>query len=500
MSVIGGASQGGAIDTGDIEHSLRFRPGNSPVLKRGAYSVTTDGTKYTFSTWAKRGRIDTSVDLFTFVSTVGNAEQAGIQITATGAIRWWQYNSVSGYFFQKITTALFRDPTSHFHLVCRYDTSNAVAEDRCQIFVNNVRLTSFSTNTNPSLNLVTYYKNGSFYPNIGSDNRNNTGSLGHFDGCLSRICFVDSVALDPTAFAYQNPESNAWVTKTQAAVKAVVDGGDSGSFMLDFDDGTSLTTLGYDKSSKGNNWTLNNFSLTPGPTYDWMLDTPSNNFAVLNNIYPSAANITNGNLSSGTTAARGTFNSTVFDSQWFVTAGASNVTAGVIDDSGSANTTTVTANKVFAFKMTSAGALSYKNVTDAGSWTSIATGLTGNRWPYGATAAASWNFGQQPLPEAFDTGFKALCTENLPDGETITTSGSFTGNASADGPYIDLKGVPLAMTINGNAVTLGTHADKTAFGFKVRSSSASYNAAGSNTYSITSTGAKRKYSNAQGNP
>ena len=56
------------------------------------------------------------------------------------------------------------------------------------------------------------------------------------------------------------------------------------------------------------------------------------------------------------------------------------------------------------------------------------------------------------------------------------------------------------MTINGNAVTFGTHADKTANGFKLRSSSASYNTAGSNTYSVTSTGASFKHARAQGNP
>ena len=111
-----------------------------------------------------------------------------------------------------------------------------------------------------------------------------------------------------------------------------------------------------------------------------MLDVPGNSFATLNPLIPSAANITNGNLSSGTTAVRATMNSTAFNSQWFVTAGASAVTAGVIDDTGTTNTTTVTANKVFAFKMTATGSLSYKNVTDAGSWTSIATGLTGNNW------------------------------------------------------------------------------------------------------------------------
>jgi hypothetical protein len=56
------------------------------------------------------------------------------------------------------------------------------------------------------------------------------------------------------------------------------------------------------------------------------------------------------------------------------------------------------------------------------------------------------------------------------------------------------------MTINGNAVTFATHADKLSNGFKVRTSSGSYNTAGSNTYSISTTGAKFKYARAQTNP
>jgi len=63
-----------------------------------------------------------------------------------------------------------------------------------------------------------------------------------------------------------------------------------------------------------------------------------------------------------------------------------------------------------------------------------------------------------------------------------------------------LNGTPTAMTINGNAVTFGTHADKLANGFKVRSSSASYNASGSNTYVATTVGEVFKYEEAQSNP
>ena len=84
------------------------------------------------------------------------------------------------------------------------------------------------------------------------------------------------------------------------------------------------------------------------------------------------------------------------------------------------------------------------------------------------------------------TSAKLLSTANLTDS-TITTSGSFTGNVNTNGPFVFLNGVPTAMTINGNAVTFGTDADKLANGFKVRSSSSSYNSSGTNTFVVSAT-------------
>jgi hypothetical protein len=115
------------------------------------------------------------------------------------------------------------------------------------------------------------------------------------------------------------------------------------------------------------------------------------------------------------------------------------------------------------------------------------------------TKSGSFNFGQRPFTYTPPSGYVALNTYNLPAG-SITTSGSFTGNASTDGPFVYLNGVPTTMTINGNAVTFGTNADHLANGFKVRSSSSSYNASGSNTYSVSVTGAKFKNAIAQTNP
>jgi hypothetical protein len=111
----------------------------------------------------------------------------------------------------------------------------------------------------------------------------------------------------------------------------------------------------------------------------------------------------------------------------------------------------------------------------------------------------NWNYGQQPFTYTPPSGFLPLNTFNIAAG-TVTTSGTFTGNLSTDGPFVFLNGTPTAMTINGNAVTFGTQADKLANGFKVRSSSASYNASGSNTYVATTVAEVLKYKNAQPNP
>jgi hypothetical protein len=168
---------------------------------------------------------------------------------------------------------------------------------------------------------------------------------------------------------------------------------------------------------------------------------------------------------------------------------------------GSAYGATWTTNDVIGIALDlDAGTLVfYKNGVSQGT---AFTGLSGTWYPWvrvdtsGSVCVA--NFGQRPFAYPV-SGYKAWCTTNLPEG-TITTSGTFTGNASADGPFVYLNGVPTAMTINSNAVTFATHADKLSNGFKLRTSSGSYNTAGSNTYSITTTGAKFKFARAQPNP
>jgi hypothetical protein len=180
----------------------------------------------------------------------------------------------------------------------------------------------------------------------------------------------------------------------------------------------------------------------------------------------------------------------------------------IVDASSSAYGASFTANDVIgvAVDIDGGSITFYKNGSSQGAISKTFIGAGKGSWAIftvaaGGSASNSWslNAGQRPFAYTAPSGFKALNTANLPAG-TITTSGSFTGNANSDGPFTWLNGVPTSMTINGNAVTFGTHADKLANGFKVRSSSGSYNTAGSNTYSITATGDNFNVARAQPNP
>ena len=310
MSLLANSSViGGDVDTGDIGHSLRCRGAASAYLNRtfGAGNRF----KWSFSTWVKLGNLGTRHTLLNSLVDANN--RAYLEINDSGILRFDDFDS-STQRCLKVSTAVYRDPTSWMHIVCECDTANATAEDRLRIYVNGVRVTSWTTNTNYSSSFDGFInRNGVHYINWVNSN------VG--DGYRARTVFVDGGFGGPTAYACLNTEINEWVTKSQSEVKAVVDAGGANSFMLDFDDGTSLTTLGYDKSSKGNNWTLNNFSLTPGVNYDWMLDVPGNSYATLNRLQmASSANLSDASLTNSTNATGyGRVNGTIYVSsgKWY---------------------------------------------------------------------------------------------------------------------------------------------------------------------------------------
>ena len=446
MSVIqGNAFSDDEVDTGDIGHSLRFR--GAQHLNR-TFGAPTSGTSWACSWWQK----DCTDGATKFVLGAG---LAGFGFHSSNVFRIWD----NGGGAAASSTALFRDPTGHSHYFVRSNGTNIKA------YQNNVEIASY-TGTITSLNSAIAHMVGR-YANAAQD---------YLNDYLSRFAFVDNGgSLTPGDFAYLNTEINEWVSKSQSAVKAVVDAGGTNSTMLDFDDATSLTTLGYDKSSKGNHFTLNNFSLTAGTTYDHMLDVPGNSYATMNPIDQTLTSETEGNLKVTTNVGgyQGACRATqAFPSTgkwyWETVIASLGGSAGQAPMSGIMSAATgiatsawtsygyygangnrqqytngsLVTNAAYGATFTTGDVIGYAFDADAGTFTFYKNGVSQGQafsgisgtympviWDPATGGSTNINFGQAPLHASatYDsaaggyfryappTGFKALCQANLPE-------------------------------------------------------------------------------------
>lgn len=469
-------ASGGGIDVGDIEQSLRFRSSASAYLSKsytgGVSPADSSVYKKFISFKVKRGKLGAAQIIFS--NGFAGTDRWLIYFDAADTLVLIAYSSAVITLFLT-STAVFRDVGSHYHIDILQDVTQATAGNRTTVWVNGSVITMTGTTAtlnNPVAGFFLAQLGRTCNARVGNDFVSGVG-VSQLDGYVSRFCVVDNPSgLSASSFGYLNTNINEWVSNSQSAVKAVVDAGGTNSFMLDFDDGTSLTTLGYDKSSKGNNWTLNNISLTAGSTYDWMLDVPGNSYATLNpldNIASPSPTYLNANLSGTVTGSAITYSQilgtqSVSGGKWYVetTATSANrlvigfsqpnglsTTKGtgisgvncvvyrsdtgekIINGATSAYGATFTTNDVIgiALDLDNLQCTFYKNNVSQG----LITGLTAGEYTLNArsgdssalVAAFNANFGQRPFAYTPPTGFLALCQANLPEPAILNPETNF---------------------------------------------------------------------------
>lgn len=349
---------GGAGAPYEIQKSLRFRASASAYLSKSMVAgVGVNDTSQdikTISFWVKRGELGRIQGLIQ--SYFSSTNRCVIDFDATDhLVLYAMLNSV--LLYHKVSTAVFRDVSAHYHICVVLNKAAAIASERNRIYVNGVELTSFSTDTNASSGAAALWiqrpSTGTWTQYAGVDP---ASAAYYLDGYLSEINFVDGQALAPTDFGEFNADG-VWVPKKYTGTYG------TNGFYLPFSDGSSLANLTADKSGNGNNWTANNISLTAGTTYDWMDDTPTNNFATLNAIYTGKSTLSNANLTA----------------------------------SGTTDLPTI--------------------IPDSGTWYFERGGVSQTWTPPAAfpSGAGDYNFGQRPWQSTGPTGGqKALCTKNLP--------------------------------------------------------------------------------------
>ena len=451
-----------------ISRSLRFNSADSANLTRTPASATNQKT-WTWSGWVKRSALyANSTDPATLFNAGGNGFLARFSYANPDQLEFYNYSS-SAFQLQIVTTPQYRDVSAWYHIVFALDTTQATSSDRFKVYVNGTQVTAFGTATYPSQN-ADMLVNGTTVHALGVLN----GIGGYYNGYMTEINFVDGQALTPSSFGATSTTNGVW-----APIQYTGTYGTNG-FYLNFSDNSNTTaaTLGKDYSGNGNNWTPNNFSVTAGAGNDSLVDSPTaygfdtgvggtvrGNYCTLNPLDAvGTGTILDGNLqlngSSGAwyqsrcgfglTSGKWYWEVYIVDTNEAINGICIGIASSAVQTAGynTANqwsynnnaggrkglntvstaygTAFVTGNTVGVAFDADAGSITFY-VNNSSQGVAASSGLPNPAFPtvsaYGTDKVAV-NFGQRPFAYTAPSGYKALCTQNLPTptiGATSTT-------------------------------------------------------------------------------
>ena len=276
MSIIIPANS--AVGGGDQGNSIRMS--GSTVNLQKNFSGDGNRKTWTYSTWFKLSKI-TQSGFFNWGK--GNPEfslrfESATSNTANNYFRVSQFDGSQP--IDLVTNQFFADPSAWGHMVVAFDTTQGTASNRIKIYFNGTQITSFSTETYPSVNFDTFVNQSSKINYLAY------ADYEPINGYLSETVFIDGAALAPTSFGEFDGDSGIWKPIDVSGLTFGTNG-----YYLDFKDSSAL---GADVSGNTNNFTVSS-NLT---AVDQTTDTPTNNFATINSLdnFYEASTFSNGNL------------------------------------------------------------------------------------------------------------------------------------------------------------------------------------------------------------
>jgi hypothetical protein len=475
-----------------IARSLRFNKPDTTYLNRTPSSASNRKT-YTWSGWVKRSDFSNDQVLF---NAGTDSDNDTIRFNTDNTFYMFRYNS--GFSWQLQTTQVFRDSSAWYHIVFVYDSTQVTSSNRIKLYVNGTQVTAFSTAAYPTLNFDSNIDNTAVH-RVGNNSATN-----QFSGYMTEINFIDGQALTPASFGYTDSITGVWTplqytgsygtngfylnfadnSNTTAATLGKDLSGNGNNFTPNnfsvtagvgndsfVDSPTNYgTDTGVGGEVRGNytTWNLLAGSTSANPTLSngnldvtgsagywgrkistigmttgkWYAEVTINSvgdntlaFGVTNSVPTTDANNQNGEVSGYSsfivTYYSGVSNYNRLYNSGYTTLGG-NCSVGDIYG--------------LAFDADAAKIYYYKNGSVLGSASGYT--LTTNGQPFffqilagnAPVGAASTNFGQRAFSYTAPSGFKALCTQNLPTpaiGATSTTQASayfntvlYTGNGS----------------------------------------------------------------------
>ena len=220
---------------------------------------------WTFSAWLKRTQLGQDY------SCVFGSGYTNIQFMDNDKLRVVLYDGSNSRYAD--TDQVFRDTSAFYHIVIALDSTQGTASDRVKIYINGVRVTSFSNTTYTNMSQNDEFGLGY----AGSDGSERWIRLGEFfggsegfSGYMSDVYYLNGTAEDADAFGETDSDSGIWIPKAYTG-----SGYGTQGFKYEFKDSSAL---GTDTSGEGHD--ANNLGNITAA--DQSVDSPTNNFCTLN--------------------------------------------------------------------------------------------------------------------------------------------------------------------------------------------------------------------------
>ena len=239
------------------------------------FGTATNRKKWTMSVWLKKASPISEGTIFSSYSTGTTSNYSAFR--DNGDTTYEFVENDGSYTINLRPTLKLRDTAAWYHLVLAYDSTQSVAADRVNYYVNGVLQTAWGTETYPTLNQESGINQAALHT-IG---KNTATDNSYFNGVMAHFHFIDGLQYAASTFGETDSTSGIWVAKTGPSVTY----GNNG-FFLKFQD-----TAAFGDDSSGN---TNDFALSG--TMTQTKDTPDNNFCTMNpldNFY-QAATFSNG--------------------------------------------------------------------------------------------------------------------------------------------------------------------------------------------------------------
>jgi hypothetical protein len=297
--VVGGSQ---LVDTGyEISNSLRFKRTDDPNLEKTFSGSPTSTTKCTISFWTKLGDpSDTNAkNIFSAIKSGSNEDFIKFMGVNNGILNNLElgFNNTNDgtMMVSEGTTSFvkFRDPFAWYHIVIAIDSTQGTASNRVKVYVNgtqfDVELRVEGGSSTTDVPLDQNYALGFLTASKHQIGENVDGSSEHYDGYLSEFFFVDGQQYAPTVFGETN-DNGVWIPKD---AKDDISFGNYGFYLEFKQTGTSANSSGMGADTSGND---NHFSASGLNDRDVVVDTPTNNFMVMNPLFTnSRGSFTEGN-------------------------------------------------------------------------------------------------------------------------------------------------------------------------------------------------------------